>query len=200
MSAIISDTINENFPIAGVDNDSQGFRTNFNVIKTALSVANSEITDLQNNVVRNDQDNDLSNIYLENFTVRNMQEAVITGPTNLSTNFWDVSGENSGSYWTAQSNGNENIVLRSWPVSGSNVKMYKIRIALRSSGAADVITFSASGGTVWRDDSTKFTAGSSNGTQRITLNASQNIHTVIDAWTIDGGTNVYLNYIGQFQV
>ena len=36
-SNIISTTINENFPIAGQDNDSQGFRDNFNVIKTSLS-------------------------------------------------------------------------------------------------------------------------------------------------------------------
>ena len=47
-SNIISTTINENFPIAGQDNDSQGFRDNFNVIKTSLSTANTEITAIQN--------------------------------------------------------------------------------------------------------------------------------------------------------
>jgi hypothetical protein len=42
-----SDAININFPIPGVDNDSQGFRTNFSKVQSALEVAGSEISDLQ---------------------------------------------------------------------------------------------------------------------------------------------------------
>ena len=53
-SEIISNTIDANFPVAGQDNDSQGFRDNFNIIKTALSVANTEITDLQSGAARVD--------------------------------------------------------------------------------------------------------------------------------------------------
>ena len=40
-------TIDEQFPIAGQDNDSQGFRDNFTNIKTALDTAKSEISDLE---------------------------------------------------------------------------------------------------------------------------------------------------------
>ena len=42
-----SGAINVNFPIAGADNDSQGFRTNYTKIKSALSVASTEISALQ---------------------------------------------------------------------------------------------------------------------------------------------------------
>lgn len=42
-----SDAININFPIPGVDNDSQGFRTNFSKVQSALEVASAEISDLQ---------------------------------------------------------------------------------------------------------------------------------------------------------
>lgn len=42
-----SNSINVGFPIAGVDNDSQGFRTNFSKIQSALNVASTEITALQ---------------------------------------------------------------------------------------------------------------------------------------------------------
>jgi HAMP domain-containing protein len=38
------------FPIAGQDNDTQGFRTNFTVIKNNFNVAATEITALQANV------------------------------------------------------------------------------------------------------------------------------------------------------
>jgi hypothetical protein len=42
-----SDAININFPIPGVDNDSQGFRTNFAKVQSALAVASTEISNLQ---------------------------------------------------------------------------------------------------------------------------------------------------------
>ena len=42
-----SSAINVNFPVPGADNDSQGFRTNYTKIKSALSVASTEISALQ---------------------------------------------------------------------------------------------------------------------------------------------------------
>jgi hypothetical protein len=42
-----SNSIVAEFPIAGADNDSQGFRTNFTQIKSALRTASTEISDLQ---------------------------------------------------------------------------------------------------------------------------------------------------------
>jgi hypothetical protein len=46
-SNINSAAINENFPVAGQDNDTQVFRDNFDTIKTSLLTANTEITALQ---------------------------------------------------------------------------------------------------------------------------------------------------------
>jgi len=42
-----SSTIDVQFPVPGVDNDTQGFRDNFGNIKNALDAASSEISDLQ---------------------------------------------------------------------------------------------------------------------------------------------------------
>ena len=39
--------INEAFPVAGVDNESQGFRDNFSAIKDTLVQTKSDIQDLQ---------------------------------------------------------------------------------------------------------------------------------------------------------
>jgi hypothetical protein len=50
--------INQNFPVAGQDNDTQVFRDNFDTIKTNFSEAKTEITDLQDNAARTDGDND----------------------------------------------------------------------------------------------------------------------------------------------
>ena len=50
-SAINTNGINVNYPVPGVNNNSQGFRDNFATIRTNLNTASTEITDLQNNVV-----------------------------------------------------------------------------------------------------------------------------------------------------
>jgi hypothetical protein len=50
-SGINYSTINAQFPVAGKDNDSQGFRDNFAATKAALSVAYTEISALQGNAL-----------------------------------------------------------------------------------------------------------------------------------------------------
>ena len=49
-SNINPNNIDREFPVAGQDNDSQGFRDNFTSIKNNFSFAAAEITDLQNSV------------------------------------------------------------------------------------------------------------------------------------------------------
>ena len=52
--------INQNFPVAGQDNDTQVFRDNFDTIKTNFSAAKTEIEDLQDNVARTDVASDFN--------------------------------------------------------------------------------------------------------------------------------------------
>jgi len=51
MSNINANAINTTYPVAGQDNDSQGFRDNFTAIQAGLATAKSEITTLQSNSV-----------------------------------------------------------------------------------------------------------------------------------------------------
>jgi hypothetical protein len=51
MSAINPNNINGNYPVAGQDNDSQGFRDNFTNIRNNLSLTKTELEDLQNKVI-----------------------------------------------------------------------------------------------------------------------------------------------------
>ena len=50
-------SIDAEFPVAGQDNDSQGFRDNYLVIKNSFSAAKLEIEDLQVNSARLNLDN-----------------------------------------------------------------------------------------------------------------------------------------------
>ena len=52
--------IDENYPVAGQDNDSQGFRDNFQNIKTALNTAATEITSLQGDTPSLTSENDFT--------------------------------------------------------------------------------------------------------------------------------------------
>ena len=63
MASNISDTgINSDFPIAGQDNDSQGFRDNFTTIKANFVAAKTEIESIQTNgAVKNADNNFLGN-------------------------------------------------------------------------------------------------------------------------------------------
>ena len=74
MASNINDTaVNSDYPIAGVDNDSQGFRDNFSTIKTNFVAAKAEIETLQTttaklNVANNFLGNTVSGANLENVT------------------------------------------------------------------------------------------------------------------------------------
>ena len=65
-SAITTTNINGDFPIAGQDNNSQGFRDNFTNIKTGLNTAKSEITALQTNTSKLNASNDFNGNIIEN--------------------------------------------------------------------------------------------------------------------------------------
>ena len=50
-SSINPNNIDGNYPVAGQDNDSQGFRDNFTNIKNNLTFSKSEIEDLQSKAI-----------------------------------------------------------------------------------------------------------------------------------------------------
>ena len=60
-SAIKYLTINENFPIAGEDNDSQVFRDNFTTIKNSFATAKTEIDDIQASLASFELSNNVNN-------------------------------------------------------------------------------------------------------------------------------------------
>jgi hypothetical protein len=85
-SQITTANINGDYPIAGQNNSTQGFRDNFTAIKTNLDLAGQEITDLQNTaVLKNADTNDLEG--------SNLNNAVIQGFRSLVYDFGIVSGQ-----------------------------------------------------------------------------------------------------------
>jgi hypothetical protein len=69
--------IDEDYPVAGVDNDSQGFRDNFDIIKTSLAFAGQEITELQDTTAKITGDNDFSGNLIINADLSGVTENAI---------------------------------------------------------------------------------------------------------------------------
>jgi hypothetical protein len=71
-----SNQINVNFPVAGEDNDSQGFRSNFSRIQNAFLSASKELTELQTNSVSLNDQNDFGGSVIKRASFQSCSEQV----------------------------------------------------------------------------------------------------------------------------
>lgn len=92
MSAINTSGINANYPVAGVNNSTQGFRDNFASIKTNLNAAGAEITDLQDKAIvksalnGSSLNNDMQNTLISNALVKGFRSTFLElGPLTLAS-------------------------------------------------------------------------------------------------------------------
>jgi hypothetical protein len=98
-SSINPNNINGTYPVAGQDNDSQGFRDNFTNTKTNFAAAAAEISDLQSKAVLKSAltgttlNNNMSGAILSNAQLQDMSETRIA--------FGSVSGSLTVNYATA---------------------------------------------------------------------------------------------------
>jgi hypothetical protein len=122
-SNINPNNIDGAYPVAGQDNNSQGFRTNFTNTSTNFQFAADEITALQNTavltaslansqpVVNNLQTSTLSNGYLKNM----YQTTVALGPVASSVTI----NYALGSYQTLSTNGAVSLAFSNFPAAGA---------------------------------------------------------------------------------
>lgn len=126
MSSINPNNIDGTYPIAGQDNDSQGFRDNFTNIKNNLNFTKSEIEDLQNNAILKSAlsgttlNNNMNNALLVSAQLKNTRETIndigtVTG--SVTIDFDD------GHFQYLTTSGNVTATLNQWPTSGYYAKM-----------------------------------------------------------------------------
>jgi hypothetical protein len=120
-SNINPNNIDGAYPVAGQDNNSQGFRTNFTNTSTNFQYAADEITDLQNKavlkaaLVGTTLNNDMQGSVLSNAQLQNMSETVVSLGTVSGTVTVNYS---LGSYQTLTTNGTVNLALTTFPAAG----------------------------------------------------------------------------------
>jgi hypothetical protein len=184
--------INENFPVAGEDNDTQVFRDNFDTIKTSLNTAKTEITDLQTNAARTDVDNDFNNklisgaVMLNNYD-KKFDGGVITAPLT-------VDYEN-GNYQIFRFGATTTVEFLNFPNDASlPTGLGKVTLELYGDGTARTLTFITSGGTVIKKNATfpaTFTLTSAEAA------AGSGNPVMIEVWQ-HKSDRIFLNYLGQF--
>ena len=183
--------INENFPVAGQDNDTQVFRDNFDTIKTNFSAAKSEITDLQDNAARKDEDNDflynvVGSLTLQDAYLRKKDygAAIIAGTQDISFK--------QAMYHIVRFGANTSLSFSEFPTGAVDVtglgQIGKATLELYGDGTARTITFITSGGAVIKK-SPGFPGS-------VTVTSATN-PVIIEVWR-HSATVIFLNYLGLF--
>ena len=96
--------INKDFPVAGQRNDSQGFRTNFHNIKSALQTITATMQTISTQTVVQFQDNDIGGYNFINLTLENSRTTTAlpgygTAPIDHSqANYWPITLLESGNH------------------------------------------------------------------------------------------------------
>lgn len=195
MSNIIHSTIDASYPVAGIDNDTQGFRDNFQIIKDGLSTAYSEISTLETNTAKLNETNDFNgtNITDANFNLNTDQyHSIGTVINNQNISFLN------GRYQILTMNPagtSIQFTLADWPDRDGLASMTIQIKTVADPGGADVdksITWLTEGGGTIKAPSSFL--------RPFALNTGvfADDPAIINFWTYNSGTTVYANYLGKF--
>lgn len=191
MTNINYDAIDATYPIAGQDNNSQGFRDNFSAIKTALEETDLAITTLQQKVL-------LKSTLTGNETISNdlLGSSITNGTFNkfygeinldtLSGVVLDIDLDNGPFQVITISNDQHALRFNNWPTDLYGV----VKVHLINDGASikTPLFTTVNNGTIVYENSFP---------SPFTLSVGSH-HSVIEAWSYDGGATVYVKYIGKF--
>ena len=193
-SQINPNNINGNYPVAGQDNNSQGFRDNFTNTGTNFSYAAQEITDLQNKVLVTAQLTGGNTLAVQN----NMQYGVIGNAQLQSQSYTSASlgtftsgnvtfNFQSGVYQSATISGNVNLGFNSWPAAGQYATL---RTQLTTTVANAVLTMPTSVGNSSTYTSLQYIIGRTANTRNVTM-ANAGTY-VFEFSTVNGGSSIFI--------
>lgn len=171
------------FPIAGRDNNSQGFRDNFDNIKTGLTNAVSALTGLNTNTPKLDADNNFNGKVIENAETRQVYGSVLN---NGSTPISELIDLRQAQYFTYTINASLTLTFSQWPAADKFAKFY---IDVKSDGTARTLTFASTSGTI---------VPATGLTLPYNLSADGTIRYVFEVWTVNGGNTIFIKLTGEF--
>ena len=143
MSAINTNGINTSYPVAGVNNNTQGFRDNFTSIKNNLTTAATELTDLQNKVIvksalkGSSLNNDMANTMISNVLTKSFRASTYNLGNNISeTQLLNVS---AGDVQYGTIVGNTTLTFGGWAPDGTQSNV-EVIFNIDANAAGSIIT------------------------------------------------------------
>lgn len=201
MASNISDTgINSGFPIAGQDNDSQGFRDNFATTVSNFAAAKAEIEALQTNgAVKNADNNFLGNSII-NADFKNTTETAFIATTTVNTS-QNINVDN-GAYQEFTVGADITLTLANW--SSTTAKTGRVRVHVKSDLAAGAsgnrtITFAsnAGGGTI--KTNSNWPTGDLTAVIGAPALGESTKYYAFEFVSYDSGATVWAEYLGIYQ-
>jgi len=190
-------SINENFPVAGQDNDTQTFRDNFSVIRQNFREAKEEITDLQENTARLDSDNDYGGAKITQAVFLNNRDAVLNAGvvgTGFDPNAILSVDFLNGPYQIFRFNASVNLSFINFPTSGG---CGKVTLELYGDGVPRTITLVSEGGPEFKSSRVTTATEQTVSFPNPLVLTSENNPLIIEVWRYSGN-RIYLNYVGEF--
>ena len=194
-SSISTTSIDATFPVAGQDNDSQGFRDNFSQIKTQLDTASSEITTIQTNQAVTNATTDFNGHDIQNAILIDVGQKIVAKGTVSGSQTIDFS---AGPVQTITTSGALTLAFTNFPVedNGSTNAYGKVKLIITNASSHSItltgVTMpflrnpddmsQANDSTVGVDYSTRVAIPAETGTM------------VIEVWSVNGGTNKFATY------
>lgn len=185
-SQINPNNIDGAYPVAGQDNDSQGFRDNFTNIKTNFSYASAEISDLQSKAVLKSAltgtvlNNNMGGSILSDAQLQDMSETTVS-LGSVSTGTTATINYAAGPYYTMTTSGGAGTVTLAFTnfSAAGTCSRVRVRITVASTGHTITLPAAVSVGT------SNLAGYSSN---VITFNATGTYEYEFE--TADGGTTI----------
>ena len=182
-SNIVPGNIDGTYPKAGQDNSSQGFRDNFSEIKTSLTIAASEITDMQTNKASLNGTSDFANNEVLRAKLKNTSETIFAHGS-VSSGQVDINHAN-GHYQTVTITANTTFGFLNFPAGALGRIILDITVAPTSTG---ILTFPSA--VIKADNVT----GSDGTSDQITTGLGRFL---FEFMTPDGGTTVLMHQLGK---
>jgi len=185
-SNINPNNINGAYPVAGQDNNSQGFRDNFTNTATNFQYAANEITDLQNKAVLKSAlvgttlNNNMGGSILSNATLQEMGQTQVSLGTLAGTVTINYA---LGSVQTVTTNGPISLALTNWLASGVSCT---VAVQITAVSTAHTVQFPTAVSV-----NNQGIQGIDTGTNTVTF-AAPGVYTFVFS-TSDGGTTVTVN-------
>jgi hypothetical protein len=165
-SSINPQNIDGNYPVAGVPNNTQGFRDNFTNIQTNFTYAKNEITDLENKAILKSAlsgstlDNNMADQLIYSALIRDFSGSLVQNTVTSGSVTLDYS---AGHYQTVSTTGSITLGFTNFPTAGT-VGMMRVQVNITNTAytmtlpaavtlgitgiqgiSANVITFAATG-------------------------------------------------------